>query len=92
LGNLGLAYYQLGETRKAIEYGEQALAISREIGDRCGEGNRLNNLGLALDKLGHREEAIRCTEEALKIFEQIESPSAENARRQLAELQAEAAK
>jgi tetratricopeptide (TPR) repeat protein len=92
LGNLGLAYSHLGETRKAIEYYDQALAISREIGDRRGEGAELGNLGLALDKLGHREEAIRRTEEALKIFDQIESPSAENARRRLAKLQAEAAK
>ncbi len=92
LGNLGNAYSHLGETRKAIEYYEHALAISREIGDRRNEGNWLGNLGLALDKLGHREEAIKCTKEAIKIFEQIESPSAENARQQLAELQAEASK
>jgi tetratricopeptide (TPR) repeat protein len=92
LGNLGNAYSRMGETRKAIDYYEQALAISREIGDRRGEGNRLGNLGLALDKLGNREEAIRCTKEALKIFEQIESPSVENARRRLAELQTETSK
>ena len=45
LGNLGIAYSDLGEPRKAIEYYEQALKISRDIGDRRGEGNRLGNLG-----------------------------------------------
>ena len=34
LGNLGVAYSDLGEPRKAIEYYEQALVIAREIGDR----------------------------------------------------------
>ena len=34
LGNMGLAYSDLGETKKAIEYYEQALKIAREIGDR----------------------------------------------------------
>ena len=45
LGNLGSAYFQLGDARRAIGYYEQALVISREIGDRRGEGNALGNLG-----------------------------------------------
>ena len=36
---LGLAYAALGDVRRAIENYEQALVISREIGDRRGEGN-----------------------------------------------------
>ncbi|RTR17893.1 NB-ARC domain-containing protein, partial [Azospirillum griseum] len=38
LGNLGLAHAALGETRRAIEFHQQALVISREVGDRRGEG------------------------------------------------------
>ncbi|MDD3247132.1 MAG: hypothetical protein PHF18_09840 [Methanosarcina sp.] len=34
--------------KKAIKYYEQALKISREIGDRRGEGNHLENLGSIL--------------------------------------------
>ena len=52
LGNLGNAYADLGETRQAIEYYEQALAIAREIGDRRGEGSALGNLGIAYADLG----------------------------------------
>ena len=37
----------LGDTRTAIDFYEQALAIAREIGDRRGEGNHLGNLGSA---------------------------------------------
>ncbi len=47
LGNLGLTYHNLGQVDKAIEYQEQALIISREIGDRRDEGSDLGNLGLA---------------------------------------------
>ena len=45
LGNLGLAYSDLGEVEKAISYYEEALAIAREIGHRQGEGADLGNLG-----------------------------------------------
>jgi len=71
LGNLGLAYADLGETRKAIEYYEQALVIDREIGDRHGEGNALGNLGLAYADLGETRKAIEYYEQQLKIAREI---------------------
>ncbi len=52
---------------RAIEYYEQALQISREIGDRRGEGNRLGNLGLAYSGLGEVARAIEYYEQALQI-------------------------
>jgi tetratricopeptide (TPR) repeat protein len=84
LGNLGSAYSDLGQVERAIEYYEQALAISREIGDRRGEGNRLGNLGSAYAALRQPQRAIEYLDQALAIFEEIESPYAEQARRQLA--------
>ena len=71
LGNLGLAYADLGEVRRAIEYYEQALVIAREIGDRRGEGNRLGSLGLAYAALGEVRRAIECYDQALVIFREI---------------------
>ncbi|MDM8524897.1 tetratricopeptide repeat protein, partial [Desulfococcaceae bacterium HSG8] len=71
LGNLGNAYSDLGQVEKAIEYYEQALAISREIGHRQGEGNRLGNLGLAYSSLGQVEKAIEYYEQALAISREI---------------------
>jgi tetratricopeptide (TPR) repeat protein len=66
----------LDDTRRAIPFCEQQLAIVREIGDRRGEGNALWNMSLALDQLGERAQAIKHAEQALIIREQIEDPNA----------------
>ncbi len=71
LGNLGLAYADLGEVRRAIECYEQALEIARQIGDRRGEGNALGNLGIAYASLGEARRAIEHYEQALEIARQI---------------------
>ena len=85
LGNLGLAYADLGETRKAIEHHEGHLKIAREIGDRQGEGAALGNLGLALYDLEEKDRAVDLVKQALAIFEAIESPYAVSARNTLRE-------
>jgi tetratricopeptide (TPR) repeat protein len=71
LGNLGLAYRDLGQVERAIDYYQQALAIAQEIGDRRGEGNRLGNLGNAYRALGQVERAIEYHEKALAIDQEI---------------------
>ncbi|HKP52495.1 MAG TPA: tetratricopeptide repeat protein [Chloroflexia bacterium] len=71
LGNLGLAYSALGETRKAIDYYEQVLEIAREIGDRRGEGAALGNLGIAYSNLGETRKAIQYYEQYLGIVREI---------------------
>ena len=71
LGNLGVAYAELGETRKAIEYHNQRLEIAREIGDRRGEGQALGNLGIAYADLGETRKAIEFYEQVLTIAREI---------------------
>jgi tetratricopeptide (TPR) repeat protein len=71
LGNLGRAYADLGETRRAIEHFEQALVIHREIGDRRGEGIALGHLGIAYGHLGETRRAIEHYEKALAIDREI---------------------
>ena len=71
LGNLGNAYADLGDARKAIEYYEQHLTIAREIGDRRGEGADLGNLGLAYAALGDVHKAIEYYEQRLVIAREI---------------------
>ena len=65
--------------RKAIEYYEQALKISKEIGDKRGDGNSLGNLGLAYSQLGETRKAIEYHEQALKVSKEIRYRRSEGA-------------
>ena len=71
LGNFGIAYKNLGETRKSLKYHEQSLAIARDIGDRKGEGNALSSLGVAYKNLGEYNKALKLQEQALVIAREI---------------------
>jgi tetratricopeptide (TPR) repeat protein len=84
LGTLGIAYWSLAETQRAIQFYEKQLLIACEIGDRGSEGIALWNLSLALDQLGERGRAIQHAEQSLIIREQIEDPNAAKVRAQLA--------
>jgi tetratricopeptide (TPR) repeat protein len=79
LGNLGLAYSDLGETRKAIEFYEQALVIAREVKDRGGEETHLGNLGNAYLYLAETRKAIEFFEQALVIAREIKDRRGEGA-------------
>ncbi len=67
LGNLGVAYRQLGEPKRTIEYCEQQLTIARETGDQRGEGMALGNLGIVYKQLGKPKRAIEYYEQDLAI-------------------------
>jgi ATP/maltotriose-dependent transcriptional regulator MalT len=66
IGNMGLMYCKLGDAKKSIEYSEQALKISREIGNRLKEAAALGNIGLAYIDLEPKK-SIEYSEQALKI-------------------------
>jgi tetratricopeptide (TPR) repeat protein len=67
LGKLGIMYMNLSKHRKAIEYSEQALKISREEKNKCEEGANLRNLGIVFNSQGEPEKAKEYFEQALKI-------------------------
>jgi tetratricopeptide (TPR) repeat protein len=71
LGNLGIAYSDLGEPHRAIEFYQQALEIDRQIGDRRGEGADLGNLGNAYAALGEPHRAIEFYQQRIEIAHQI---------------------
>ncbi|MDX6613027.1 MAG: hypothetical protein QOD75_2213, partial [Blastocatellia bacterium] len=73
LGNLGNAYHRLGRYEKAIEFYEQALAISREVKDREGEGVILGYLGDVHNDLGRYEKAVEFDEQALAISREVKA-------------------
>jgi CHAT domain-containing protein/tetratricopeptide (TPR) repeat protein len=68
---LGLAYNFLGQYQKAIEFHQQSLEISRQIGDRQGEAASLNNLGTAYQSLGQFHRAIEFHQQSLEISRKI---------------------
>jgi tetratricopeptide (TPR) repeat protein len=76
-GNLGIAYNDLGEARRAIEFYEQSLVIARELSNRPTEGNALGNLGSAYAELGETRRAIEFHEQALIISREIGDRRAE---------------
>jgi tetratricopeptide (TPR) repeat protein len=80
IGNLGTVYLKLGETKKGIEYFEQALNISREIGNRRGEGSCLGNLGIAYFKVGETKKGIEYLERSLNISREIGDKAGEGNR------------
>ena len=65
LGNLGLAWADLGETDRAVSLHENHLTIAREIGDRRAEASALGNLANAAADLGKTDRAIELYEQAL---------------------------
>ena len=71
MGSLGILYNQIGSYKKAIKYHKKALGISREIGDRWGEGKRLGNLGNAYLNFGKVKKAIEYYQNALVIAREI---------------------
>lgn len=89
LNNLGNVHASFGETRRAIEFYEQRLAIARDIGDRRGESITLWNMSLAFDELGERAEAIAHAEASFKIRSELEDPNVGKVREQLAEWRGE---
>jgi tetratricopeptide (TPR) repeat protein len=90
LNNLGNAHTALGETQLAINVYQQSHAIAKEIGDKRGEGICLGSLGASHTELGDIPTAIALVKQALAIFVAIESPYADKARQQLAQLRGDA--
>ena len=56
---------------KAIEYHERDLKISKELGDRAGEGKAYGNLGNVYDSLGDFQKAIEYHKRHLKISKEV---------------------
>ncbi len=91
LGNLGSAYFDLKDYDKAVEYYQEQLNISQQIDDRHGEGYANWGIAICQQEIGDREQAIQHARAALELFTAIESPSAEQMRKLLADLEQQSA-
>lgn len=78
LGELALAYSDLGEHHRAIEVHKQALILMHEIGDAQNESGILTNLGISYSKLGEYHRAIEVHEQALAIARHIRDSRCES--------------
>jgi tetratricopeptide (TPR) repeat protein len=77
LNHLGLACRKLGEYRRAIDYHELHLQITRERGSRRGESAALSNLCIAWSCCDEHRRAIELAEQALAIDREIGDPRGE---------------
>ncbi len=75
--SLGNAYDSLGQYQRAIDFQQQSLVITQQIGDRSGEANSLGNLGNAYYSLGQYQQAIDFYQQSLAIKQQIGDRSGE---------------
>ncbi|MBM3236396.1 tetratricopeptide repeat protein [Candidatus Poribacteria bacterium] len=69
--DLGLAYHDLRETRRAIECYERSLAIARQENAKGGIAHAVGCLGNAYANLGETRKAIEFYEQALQIAKEI---------------------
>ena len=69
--NLGIAYQSLGDLKKAIDCHECHLKITKEMGDKAGEGRAHCNLGIAYKSLGDFKTAIDFHERHLVIAKEV---------------------
>lgn len=67
LNRIGDTYRLIGEPRKALEYCEQALRLSKRGGDRPGEARSLNALAYLLITIGEYQKAPGYAKRALLL-------------------------
>ena len=69
--NLGIAYKNLGNYKKAIEFHQQSLRIAKEIGDKVLEGRTYTGLGNTYYFLSDYKKAIEFHQQSLSIAKEI---------------------
>jgi tetratricopeptide (TPR) repeat protein len=74
---LGRIHRLLGEVRQALEYLEQALAMTRDTGTRQWEGSVLGFLGDVYRDIGMVKEAMEHYKQALALHRAIKYPRGE---------------
>ena len=69
--NVGNAYDNLGRFQEAVEFHNKHLSISKEVGDKAGEGFAYCHLGNAYQSLGRFQEAIEFHNKHLTISKEM---------------------
>jgi len=70
---LASIYSETGDSSQALSHGQEALSLSRALGNREGEAATLVTLGRIFWGQGEYQQATECAELALKLFETSEN-------------------
>ncbi|MGH9881577.1 MAG: tetratricopeptide repeat protein, partial [Pyrinomonadaceae bacterium] len=68
LNNIGFVYQLLADYKKAREFFEQALQLSRTVGDRLDEAYALLGIGVVYSSVGENQKALEPLHQALSLF------------------------
>jgi diguanylate cyclase (GGDEF)-like protein len=68
------AHWGLDNFAEAIEVGQRAQKLARQIGDKSLEADILNNLGLAYKRSGNYEPGYAAYEESLSLYRLLDNP------------------
>lgn len=71
LRDLALWHYQHGQLSVALEYGEQSLLLSRDVGDREGEVRTLNDMAGVYRDMGQLQQALVLFRQALDVTHEM---------------------
>jgi CHAT domain-containing protein len=79
LNSIGVVLEKMGETRKALSYYGQALALYEATDDRVGQAAILDDRGSLYLASGKDSEALKDFRKALALSRQVQEPSGEAA-------------
>ncbi len=79
LSNLGYLLESMGDTDKALYYYQQSLQITKEVGDKAGEGTILNNISGIYSARGDFDTALKYLKQALQIKQKVGDKAGEGA-------------
>ena len=68
---IGLAYSQLGEKQKALEYYSQSLSLARGEGSSIDEATSLTGIGLVYSQLGEKQKALEYYSQSLPLSRSV---------------------
>jgi CHAT domain-containing protein/tetratricopeptide (TPR) repeat protein len=71
LNNIAIAYWGIGERRKALGYLEQFVSLLHEMGERLKESTTLGNMCVVHNDLGEFKQAFELCRQALEIKREI---------------------
>lgn len=66
--NMGVCYFNLGQTKKSLKYNNIALFIFDKLNNKEGIANAYNNLGILYYSIGNTIKALNYYQKALNIY------------------------